>query len=385
MSDFSLTTLFVSDGTALASSGSTDALTPKQLGVFLPNYTIATAGNIAAAKYFYIAQGRVENTPTLGSKRSDKIAASKIIDWYKVSAEETVPAEIYTISDFHVQCGEDVNITFRLHSSYIDTVAYNGLTRTVSAPAPCCDCGGLPCEDIAAADIEALVDTLVAKINAPAVDAVEASGGLILSTFLTAQRTGSGASSAILVSTKPLTQYVNNFDPSAYPWEYDRIWMRVFPYTGPANTQDFTVFDRCDIPAVATVTQRSLYPKGSSAEIKQLEKNFYSYQTSQFKHLYRMGGYNAAFESYVTDGTFYDLYYIKAKEYDELNTWSDKVPQDFTVVVALPTGGAAATAFETLLEVALGAAEDKSGLNITTTTTTSTSSTTTTTTTTLIP
>ena len=74
MADFSLTTLFVVPvGNTLPSSGSTQNLTAGQVGIFLNDYSVATAGNIAAAPYFYVAQGRV-NTYLQGSKRSDKIS-----------------------------------------------------------------------------------------------------------------------------------------------------------------------------------------------------------------------------------------------------------------------------------------------------------------------
>lgn len=74
MADFSLTTVFVAPvaQTALPSSGSTQNLTAGQIGLFRNDYSIANSGNIAAAPYFYIAQGRA-NTYLLGSKRSDKI------------------------------------------------------------------------------------------------------------------------------------------------------------------------------------------------------------------------------------------------------------------------------------------------------------------------
>ena len=58
MADFSLTTLFVVPvgQTALPSSGSTQDLTAGQVGIFKNDYSVATAANIAAAPYFYIAQ-----------------------------------------------------------------------------------------------------------------------------------------------------------------------------------------------------------------------------------------------------------------------------------------------------------------------------------------
>ena len=61
MADFSLTTLFVVPvGNTLPSPGtSTQNLTAGQVGFFRSDYTVATAGNIAASPYFYVAQGRV--------------------------------------------------------------------------------------------------------------------------------------------------------------------------------------------------------------------------------------------------------------------------------------------------------------------------------------
>ena len=74
MSTFALTTLFVVPvgQTALPSTGSTQDLTKGQVGFYKSDYAVATAANIAASPYFYVAQGR-ENTYLQGSKRSDKI------------------------------------------------------------------------------------------------------------------------------------------------------------------------------------------------------------------------------------------------------------------------------------------------------------------------
>ena len=74
MADFSLTTLFVvpTSQTALPVAGSTQDLGAGVFGFFRNDYTLATAANVAAAPYFYIAQGRA-NTYLQGSKRSDRI------------------------------------------------------------------------------------------------------------------------------------------------------------------------------------------------------------------------------------------------------------------------------------------------------------------------
>lgn len=371
--DFSLTTLFVTNSGTIATSGSTQNLTAQQIGVFLPDYSIANAGNIAAAKYVYIAQGRVEVIPGLGSKRSDKIAASKVIEWYKVTAISNVPTQVQSIANWNLECGESVTFSFVLHSSYIDTGFFNGLTRSFVVETPCCNCGDNPCADVSGTALQNFVDTAAARGNADPQ----------LSQFLTFSRFGTGSSSQLIVTEKALTVYGNPCDFEAYPWEYDRLWFRAFVIKGPVTTQDFITADACDIAATSTVVQRSDYATGSSSEIAQLEKNLWSYQVNQFKHQYKYNSWNQAYQSYVVAGTFYDTYYIKYYPYDEyLDTWNPGVPQDSTVILAFPTGS---TAFETLMTVYLGAPTDYSGTNPTTTTTTSTTSTSTTSTTTLIP
>lgn len=388
--DFSLTTLFVGTSGTLASSGSTQNLTPGQIGVFDQNYAIVTTGSIVSQPYVYIAQGRIEIIPgssvnsgygnagnALGSKRSDKIAANKIIDWYKVTAISNAPTQVQSISNWNIECGQQITFAFVLHSSYIDTGFFNGLTKSQVVQAPCCSCGANPCAAVTGAALDTFIDTAVAQLNADPQ----------LSTYLTFSRFGSSAAAGnpqLIVTEKPLTIYGNPCDFEAYPWEYDRLWFRSFVIAGPVTTQDFIVADVCNIVATSTVVQRSDFQTGSSAEIQQLEKNLYSYQTSQFKSTYKYNSWNQAFVSYVTPGTFYDTYYIKYYPQDEyLTTWNPGVNQDSTVILAFPTG--TGTTFETLMTAYLGTPKDWSGTNPTTTTTTSTSSTTTTSTSTLIP
>ena len=154
-------------------------------------------------------------------------------------------------------------------------------------------------------------------------------------------------------------------------------------YSGPATTADFIVADRCNFVAEPVIVQRSSYPSGTSAEIQQLEKNFYSYQAGYLKHLYRMVGYNENFESWVTDGTTYNTFYIKFNEYDKsAYQWGDYIMEDSTVIIATPQN--LSSAIEAVLEAALGAVVDDNAC-ITTTSTTTTVWPSTSTTTTLIP
>ena len=392
MADFSLTTLFVVPvgQTALPSTGSTQDLTAGQVGFFRNDYSVATAGNIAAAPYFYVAQGR-QNTYLQGSKRSDKIkgcpsgsgCSSNVTEWYKVSGCGTPAVQITDVTNWNVQCGEVVTLTLRGHSSYLDTLYFNGFTRSVTVQAPCCDCGADPCADV---NTNALINQFIYQLNLAAPG--NNPDNITLSDFYTFENVGG---TILRISGKPLTKYGQPCDIAAFPWEYDRMYFRTFVYQGPATTADFIVADNCDIVADPVVVQRSSYPTGTAEEIAQLEKNFYSYQAGYLKHLYRMNGYNENFETYVTTGTIYDTYYIKFNQYDRsAYQWGDYIYEDSMVILAAPNAATAgnagiAAAVEAVLEAALGTVVDNNVCITTTTTTTSTPPTTTTTTSTLIP
>jgi hypothetical protein len=383
MADFSLTTLFVVPvgQTELPSSGSTQNLTAGQVGLFRNDYTVATAGNIAAAPYFYVAQGRT-NTYLQGSKRSDKIKGcpsgtgcrSNVTEWYKVTGCGTPSNQISEIGAWNVKCGEIVTLTLRAHSSYVDTLYFNGLTRSVTVNAPCCDCGGDPCENV---DVPALIDALIAKLTlvAPGINP----DNILLTDFFTFERVGDDENATLRIHGKPLTKYGQPCDVAAFPHEYDRMWFRSFVYEGPATTADFIVSDTCNIVAESTILQTSNFATGTSEEIAQLEKNFYSYQAGYLKHLYRMVGYNQNFESWVNEGSIYDTYYIKFNEYNpSAYQWGDYIPTDSMIIIAAVSGSAIATEIETALVAALGAVVDNNTCVTTTTTAAPTTTTTTT-------
>jgi len=202
-------------------------------------------------------------------------------------------------------------------------------------------------------------------------------------TFYQFQRIGNDVNAILRISGKPLTKYGQPCDVAAFPFEYDRMYFRTFVYSGPATTADFIVADNCNIVADAVITQRSSYPDGTSDEIKQLEKNFYSYQAGYLKHLYRMVGYNENFESWVSDGTTYDTFYVKFNELDKsAYSWGDYIKEDSMVIIAVPQAGS--TALQDILEDALGTLGDNNSC-VTTTSTTTTIWPSTSTTTTLIP
>lgn len=383
MADFSLTTVFVVPvgQTTVPSSGSTQDLTAGLVGVFRNDYSTANAGNIAASPYFYVAQGRT-NTYLQGSKRSDKIKGcpsgsgcnSNVTEWYKVNGCPTPAVQITDVNGWNVKCGDVVTLTLLAHSSYIDTLYFNGLTRSVTVQAPCCDCAGDPCVNV---DVDALIDAFIVKLNqhAPGINP----DNIILGNFFNFQRIGTGVNAILRISGKALTVYGQPCDVSAFPFEYDRMWFRTFVYDGPATTADFIVSDSCNIVAVETTTQNSSYATGTSAEIKQLEKNFYSYQAGYLKSLYTKMGYNENFESWVSDGTSYDTYYIKFNELDRsAGNWGDYIPEDEMVIIAALSGGAYAIALEAILVAGLGTVVSNNTCITTTSTTTTTPTTSTT-------
>jgi hypothetical protein len=378
MADFSLTTLFVVPvgQTSVPSSGSTQNLTPGQVGIFRNDYSAATAANIAAAPYFYIAQGR-QNTYLQGSKRSDKIKGcpsgsgcnSNVTEWYKVTGCPTAANQVTQVGNWNVKCGDIVTLTLRGFSSYINTLYFNGFTRSVTVQAPCCDCGGDPCDTV---DVPALIDQFILKLEAQAPG--NNPDNISFNTFYQFERVGNDQNALLVITGKPLTVYGQPCDVAAFPFEYDRFYFRTFVYSGPATTADFIVADNCNIVADSVITQRSSFPTGQSAEIIQLEKNYYSYQAGYLKHLYRMAGYNENFESYVSSGVTYDTYYIRFNEYNKSEyQWGDYIMEDSTVIIAAPNADVSgiAAALEVILEAGLGAvASDNTCITTTSTTTT---------------
>jgi hypothetical protein len=225
---------------------------------------------------------------------------------------------------------------------------FNGFTRSVTVQAPCCDCGGNPCDTV---DVPALIDAFIAKLEAqgPGINP----DNISFNTFYEFERDGDDENALLVITGKALTQYGQPCDVAAFPYEYDRMYFRTFVYSGPATTADFIVADNCNIVAVSEVVQNSSYPTGTSEEITQLEKNFYSYQAGYLKHLYRMVGYNENFESWVSAGTTYDTYYIKFNEYDKTAyQWGDYIHEDSTVIIAVPHS--LASGIQAILVAALG-------------------------------
>lgn len=346
MSSFSIPHLFVVPASnSIPTSGSSSALTAGQFGIFRDDYTAATAANIAssAPKYIYIFQGNHVTVPGMANKRSDKIYADNILEWYKIPALTSSSVQITTVTGLAAVAGEPLNLTIRLFGNYIENAFFNGLTRTVTVPAECLECGADPC-----------VSTVTDETYEALADAVNAEE--LLSQYITASVTGSvDTDDATLVLTaNALTNPITaTSDVHNDPYRVDRIFFYTYLNKGASVSQDFLVDDVCDIPGTITVTQRATYKHGMAAEIKLMEIWYYSY-SSVYRELFTDPAYNGAFSSQVTAAS-YDLYYIKFKM-PQPDAFHSIERMDETVIIAVPTGEA--TTIEAILVAFAGAVKN---------------------------
>jgi hypothetical protein len=171
--DFSLTTLYVLNDGSLAPDGfKRENLRPTQFGVFNSRYKAVTSATDAVkSPYIQFGQGRIEKIPGLGDKYSDKVSRDSVIEWYKVNASPGFKNQI-TYAGFDgiddtktikVGCDEQVSLTIRARSLYIDQAFAYGLTRTVTFTTPCCEDCGDNCEVV---DPRIIANAWAEKINA---------------------------------------------------------------------------------------------------------------------------------------------------------------------------------------------------------------------------
>lgn len=333
--DFSLTTLFVVPaGNTVPTVNSTESLVAGKTGVFRNDYSIATAANVTTEPYIYIAQGRQEPFLT-GSKRSDKIAKGKVKEYYRVIGGGAAQNQITEITGFKAKCEEEIAVTLRLNSYYIDLAHARGLTRSVVVKAPCCDCGGDPCLELDAASHEAMVDSFVAKINAE----------VQLKEYVTASKTGVGLAAVLVITGKPVKSDNKSgyqSDLSVNPYHRDRLIFRAYVTKSTDTTADFLSdsLEGCAPQATVTLTQRSTFgPKGTAAEIRQMQEYYHSYQ-SIHKSLYTDPLWNQTYEDFVDNSKTYDLVYIKFHETDGDDSTFVESSITSTVILAIPNDNA---------------------------------------------
>jgi hypothetical protein len=350
MADFSLTTLFVVPSGGYSASAASNALTPGQLGIYIDTHANATTGNIAGAKFFYLAQGRA-NDYLLGSKKSGKIHASRVTSFTKVVGNATVQPQITEVEFDNISCGETVTLSIRVFSQWAESIAPYGFLKSVTVKAPCCPCSGPdPCTEV---DYNAFINNVIAEIDKQVVG-VSGPGGPQLKDYLTFQNIA-GPPRVLRITAKPVVKFKNPHDPSAFPYEYDRVSFKVYVYKGPAVASEQIINDACEKAGTVTTTQVGTFPRGTPDEIRQLERWHYSYQAGYMTHLHKMAGYNQNFESYVNDSVAaYDTLYINFYEQSQganISTIQSTV-ESKVIIAGTPTD---VTAIQTVLAAALGA------------------------------
>lgn len=369
MSDFSLTSFFVGPTVANTGlpSGSTNTLASGQIGVFLPDNTPATVSTVANAKYIYLAQGRNIYSANEGTKKSDHIYASNVIEWYKVTGSMTASTQITEVTGLELNCQQDFSVTFRLDSFYIRAAYRNSLTRTVMVTTPCCSCGNNPCDELTAVEYATVLQSLAYAINADS----------ILGQFVTAligNPDGLGNAQSLYITGKTLQEYGQgtSVDLTNFPYQFDRMFFWTYLMEGPDLTTDYEVQNYCNNVGTVNILQRASYPQATPAEVQQLEKDFWSYQ-SEYKHIFSNVNYNGEFQSYVDQTTTaYNLYYIRFFEPQVTGRDIGVTRKDETVCLAVTNGGTVESNITPILTAFLGSPDNQTSTSSTTTSLTST-------------
>lgn len=342
--DFSLTSVFViPKDLPLATVNGTQNLAEGEVGVFLNDAarTIALAADVN--KSFFVAQGRTADEETDKTKKSDFIEAKRLKEYYKVPAKTTSAQQVSNIRDWKVKCGDNLSLTLRAQSRLINTTYYNGLTETFNVLAPCCDCGADPCADVTVEDITALVTEFAAKINASR-----------FNEYVVATVTGVNSDVLTLTGKPIVNATTKSNNPYATNYEVDVVTFGAWAYYGAPTTMDSILDGRCRILATTTVATEPTTVRGTSGEVKTIERQHYAYQTPGFKSIFPDADLNPYFTTHVTDGQYYDEYVVEFYSPRNPFTFDMAITTDARIRIFAVAGSAESTAIDTLLKGLLG-------------------------------
>ncbi len=341
--DFSLTSVFVNPvGQALATTGSTQNLTAGQMAFFKKGGVIATTSDTTAN--VQLVQGRNAGEYTDLSKKSDFFGKGNIIEYKKIVAVTSNQQQVLTINDFNINCDDQIALTIKAFSRYLGVGYPNGRTMTFISNAPCCDCDDLPCATVDGAAYEAIVDDLIAKVNAS-----------MLFEFMVATKTGSTTTSAIVLTGKaPAAQTQSAVNPYNYDFHFDMVRFAAFVGKQAPTNAELLDMASCTPTAVVTRTQEASYLHGSGKEVLAIERDHYSYQTPGFKDIFFNNDYNVAWSPNAVATSNYNEYRIRFRPLAPQSPFVEGVSIDETIRVFIVTGSSQATAFETLMAAIVG-------------------------------
>jgi hypothetical protein len=245
---------------------------------------------------------------------------------------------------------------------------------------PCCSCAANPCDSLTAAQIGSIYEQLGLQIN----------NDPILNQFVVASVgavDGSGNATALNIAGKTLQTYGQGTSPDLtnFPYQFDRLYFWTYLMEGPTLTTDYEVLDYCNPYGNVTVLQRANFPANTPAEIGQLEKDYWSYQ-SEYKHIFSDPNFNGEFQTYVDSSAAYDLLYIEFWQPQLTGRDIGTSRMSEMVIIAIPTDGAgtATSAIPSMLTTFLGAPDAVTTASTSSTSTSTTYTSTTSTTTTFI-
>lgn len=339
--DFSLTTVFVNPvGSTLATAGATSALTPGKIGLFKKSYAApAVAGTDTR---FVIAQGRNADEVPQTTKKSDVIDLSRITRYKQFAPVTTSQTKVVEVKGFNAKCGEQVTVTLRGFSKYLNISYVNGYTQSFTINTPCCECGEDPCTVV---DAGALVDQFVALINASK-----------YGEYVVATKVADGDSFKLVITANEIVQdtpgvMLNNFMYDGY----DYLEFYAYAYKGPETTVEDVVANRCDVFAEVVTTRRPTGKRGSSAEVALVEQRHYAYQSGRMKDLNCNPDMNPLYTSNVAPNTWYTQFLIKYRPLEGNQAWNMSQEIDETVLIFVAQAQAAA--FKTALDAMLRASD----------------------------
>lgn len=347
--DFSLPRLYVAKSTnTLPTTGTTATLAADQVGIFLPSYAPATAANAGAADYIFIASGRpaVMAPLNLGSNKGEWISKSNVISKNIIKGTAASAVQISTITSFTAQAGNQYSITIRAFSEMLDTSSRRGWEEIFTVNGPCLNCGADPCAALTAQQTSDLVDAFLAQMNARK----------SLKGYLTFAKTGSGATSGITVTGVAQTQLPTNCNVWVNRYKLDAVTFDIFAQVDPPTMQDYAIPSPCNTFATITVTQTPTFARGTAGEVRDKELEYYSYAVPKFKELFADSLFNGIYTSEAEAGVVYDMFVIRALNYEKGPNYSDVVKQEFTNI--LYCANTKTTAIQAILEAALGTFHD---------------------------
>lgn len=316
MVDFTYNRIYINND-GVADSGKIKDLGEHILGIFNEKGEAVTDATAGDAKYLKFAQGNSENK----ALQSDEIYENKVIHARLVEGNEEVQqleGEIEFVGDMY--CGETVALNIRVFSEIIQMTHPQGFNWTFTEETACCGCDTDACEALEQEEKEAVIASLLAKMQAHE----------FLSHFVEFELSGT---ETIVIKGKEQNMFKAKQGSFHDLYKHDLVIFTAKAYRGAPTTQDMVLGeDKCEQFYEFEVTQEALYPQGLPAQVRRVYARYVSNNMEQFRALPHNEELYKEFDADIKDDVVYDQIYLQAYT-RQLPTWNDVVPQDFGVII----------------------------------------------------